>query len=294
MADGNDRMADETQQLTTTDHDRDAAHLRYVYPVVSRRAGGVSVGINLNTNNACNWHCVYCQVPNLKRGVAPAIDLELLEQELRGFLGEILHGDFMQQRVPEGCRTLHDIAISGNGEPTSSRQFDAVVELICRVMADFELTDKIKLVLITNGSYLHRPEVRRGLEIMATEADGEVWFKVDSATCEGIRRINGVSLSPERLRQQLELSAALCPTWIQSCMFAWDGEPPSDGETGAYLDFIAALVRDQIPVKGVLLYGVARPPMQEEASHISVLDGDWMRAFAARIEGAGLPVRLSL
>ena len=191
----------------------------------------------------------------------------------------------MQQRVPEGCRTLHDIAISGNGEPTSSRQFDTVVELICRIMADFELTDKIKL---------HRPEVRRGLETMATEVNGEVWFKVDSATCEGIRRINGVSLSPERLRKQLELSAALCPTWIQSCMFAWDGEPPSEAEVQAYLDFVAGLVQDGVAVKGVLLYGVARPSMQEEAGHVSALDGDWMQTFAARIEAQGLPVRLTL
>ncbi|PIU16966.1 MAG: radical SAM protein, partial [Gallionellales bacterium CG08_land_8_20_14_0_20_59_87] len=34
--------------LSTTDHSRDSAGLRYVYPVVSRRAGGVSIGINLN------------------------------------------------------------------------------------------------------------------------------------------------------------------------------------------------------------------------------------------------------
>lgn len=287
-------MADETQHLTTTDHDRDAVHLRYVYPVVSRRAGGVSVGVNLNTNNACNWHCAYCQVPNLTRGVAPAVDLVLLEQELRGFLHEILHGDFMRERVPEGCRTLHDIAISGNGEPTSSRRFDAVVELICRVMGDFGLTDQIKLVLITNGSYLHRPEVMRGLEMMAAKVDGEVWFKVDSATREGIRRINGVSLSPERLREQLETSASICPTWIQSCMFAWDGEPPSEAEVQAYLDFVAGLVQGGVAVKGVLLYGVARPSMQEEAGHVSALDGAWMQAFAAKIEALGLPVRLSL
>ncbi|MBS0311602.1 MAG: radical SAM protein, partial [Proteobacteria bacterium] len=55
-------------QLTSTNHDRDSAGMTYVYPVVSRRAGGVSVGINLNPNNACNWACVYCQVPNLTRG----------------------------------------------------------------------------------------------------------------------------------------------------------------------------------------------------------------------------------
>ena len=58
-------------RLTVTDHSRDSAGMTYVYPVVSRRAGGVSVGINLNPNNACNWACVYCQVPDLARGTAP-------------------------------------------------------------------------------------------------------------------------------------------------------------------------------------------------------------------------------
>src|SRR3989338_9353712 len=87
--------------LTITDHNRDVLGMKYIYPVISRRAGGVSVGINLNTNNACNWRCVYCQVPDLKRGGAPEVDLEKLAGELRGFLRELLQGDFMQQRVPE-------------------------------------------------------------------------------------------------------------------------------------------------------------------------------------------------
>ncbi|MEQ1895487.1 MAG: radical SAM protein, partial [Planctomycetota bacterium] len=34
--------------LGPENHDRAAAGLEYVYPVVSRRAGGVSLGINLN------------------------------------------------------------------------------------------------------------------------------------------------------------------------------------------------------------------------------------------------------
>jgi hypothetical protein len=78
--------------LNVTEHNRDSAGLRYVYPVVSRRAGGVSVGINLNTNNACNWRCIYCQVPDLKLGMAPPVDLTLLEQELRSAIakGELL------------------------------------------------------------------------------------------------------------------------------------------------------------------------------------------------------------
>ena len=82
--------------LNVTDHSRDNVGLTYIYPVVSRRAGGVSVGINLNPNNACNWRCIYCQVPELKRGAAPVIDLIRLEAELYIFLQEILYGSFMQ------------------------------------------------------------------------------------------------------------------------------------------------------------------------------------------------------
>ena len=44
--------------LDSTDHSRDSAGMTYVYPVVSRRAGGVSIGMNLNPNNACNWRCI--------------------------------------------------------------------------------------------------------------------------------------------------------------------------------------------------------------------------------------------
>ena len=152
----------QTLQLTSADHSRDSAGLTYVYPVVSRRAGGVSVGINLNTNNACNWRCIYCQVPDLQRGSAPPVDLALLEKELRGFLSELLHGNFMRESMPPEARRLNDIALSGNGEPTSAAEFEQVIELIGRIMAEFDLIGTIKLVLITNGSLMHRPNVRNG------------------------------------------------------------------------------------------------------------------------------------
>src|SRR6266481_393681 len=89
-------------RLTVADHDRGNAGLTYVYPVVSRRAGGVSVGINLNVNNACNWRCIYCQVPGLTRGAPPPVDLVKLERELSGFLQDVLHGDFLAARVRSG------------------------------------------------------------------------------------------------------------------------------------------------------------------------------------------------
>ncbi len=279
--------------LNTRNHDRDAAGLTYVYPVISRRAGGVSIGVNLNPNNACNWHCVYCQVPNLIRGSSPDIDIKLLNNELKYFIDELLHGDFMREHVSEDCQRICDVAISGNGEPTSCKQFDMVLETIISVLRDVNLLGYINIVLITNGSYVHRPQVRKGLELMAGH-NGELWFKVDSATDAGIARINGVTLSSDQLRKQLEIAAMSCPTWIQTCMFNWNGKPPDEMERTAYMNFIAALKRDAVPVKGVLLYAVARPSMQSEAVRVSALDADWMGNMAQCIEALGLSVKLSM
>lgn len=278
--------------LTPINHDRDSAGMTYVYPVVSRRAGGVSVGVNLNPNNACNWACVYCQVPNLVRGTAPEIDLAQLEAELRAMLRDILHGNFMQMRVPEGARRLNDIALSGNGEPTSAKAFPQVIELIGRVMADFDLVGKIKLVLITNGSLADRPRVQDGLGKMAA-LNGEVWFKFDSATAAGMRNINQTRIAPDKQFERLAAAARLCPTWLQTCLFAFDGAPPSEAEQAAYLAAVERIRQQRIPLRGVLLYGLARPSMQPQASRLSALPAEWLEAFAEKIRATGLTVKVS-
>ena len=278
--------------LTPANHDRDAAGMTYVYPVVSRRAGGVSVGINLNPNNACNWACVYCQVPNLIRGTAPPISLPQLETELRTMLTDILHGDFMQTRVPEDARRLNDIALSGNGEPTSAREFPQVIELISRVMSDFGLAGKIKLVLITNGSLIDRPRVQEGLRKIAA-LGGEVWFKLDSATAAGMRRINQTRIAPSIQLERLKLATSLCPTWIQTCMFGMDGEPPPDTEQSAYLELMCQLATQQVAVKGVLLYGLARPSLQAAAPRLSALSATWLTQFADKIRAMNIQVSVT-
>ena len=279
--------------LNTQNHDRDNAGMMYVYPVVSRRAGGVSVGINLNPNGACNWHCVYCQVPDLKRGVAPDIGLGLLREELTAMLNDIVHGDFMQQRVPDACQKFCDIAISGNGEPTSCRVFDTVVSTIIEVMHTFDLVGRIPLRLITNGSYVHQSHVQRGLQLMAKHK-GEVWIKVDAVTADGIAKINGVKALPELLFKQIKAVAKVCPTWVQTCMFAWDGKPPSDDEVTMYLSFLEGLKGEGVPIQGILLYGLARPSMQQEAVHISALDVAWMELMQVKLSDVGFSVKLSI
>jgi wyosine [tRNA(Phe)-imidazoG37] synthetase (radical SAM superfamily) len=273
-------------------HDRDAAGLTYVYPVVSRRAGGVSVGINLNVNNACNWRCVYCQVPGLVYGKGPEIDLELLERELEGMLRRTLEPSWMQRTVPEGSRRLNDVAFSGNGEPTSSPQFAGAVERAVRVLERLGLEGRVPIVLITNGSLVQHAEVQRGLERMATSG-GQVWFKLDSATAEGQARIQSNAAGVDRTRRNLATAARLCPTWLQTCMFRWNGQQPSPEEQGAYLDFLTELRGLEPSILGVLLYGLARPSHQPEAAELEALDEAWLRSFAERIERTGTPVRVT-
>lgn len=279
--------------MSTTDHDRASASLTYVYPVVSRRAGGVSLGINLNPNNACNWRCIYCQVPGLVRGSAPPVDLSLLEKELRGFLHELLHGDFMQTQVPEEMRRFNDIALSGNGEPTSAAEFAQVVSLIARVRREAGVLETVKTVLITNGSLLHRPEVQQGLRELA-QINGEVWFKLDRASEAGMQRVNDTRTNMDKVRANLIAAIELCPTWLQTCWFSLDGMAPSQQDEGDYLDFVEALLRAGHRPQGVLLYGLARSSQQPEAARLSALPAEDLQSFAERIRKLGLTVRVSV
>ena len=272
--------------LTIADHRRDSAGLLYVYPVVSRRARGVSVGINLNPNAACNWSCVYCQVADLKRGGPPPVDLPRLEQELRGFLGEVVHGDFLVRCVPEDSRRLSDVAFSGDGEPTTASEFAAVVAIVERVLRDLGLLGSLIPRLITNGSQLHREGVREGIARLGA-LGGEVWFKIDRASEEGAAIVNGIRRTPQQTQAALLNCAQLAPTWVQTCWFALDGEPPGQAEEDAYLALIAE-VREKI--RGVHLYGLARPSQQPQASRLTPLTAPELERFARRIRELGVEV----
>lgn len=277
--------------LSIGDHSRDSAGLQYVYPVVSRRAGGVSIGINLNPNNACNWRCIYCQVPDLQRGSAPPIDIDKLEQELRGFLDDVFEGDFLARNVAEDARRVNDIAISGNGEPTSAVELENIVERIRVVRDEFAAARALKIILITNGSLVQRAGVQRGLTALA-QAGGEIWFKIDSATKAGMRRINSIESTPARVLKNLLTAAALCPTYIQTCLFMQDGKIPSATERAAYVALLVSALGQGAVLKGVFLYGPARESLQPEAPNLAILPGTWLQDFSQTISALGVAVKV--
>lgn len=277
-------------QLSIQDHRRDSAGMTYVYPVLSRRAGGVSVGINLNPNNACNWRCIYCQVPNLTRGGPPPIDLGRLASELSDMLQQLYQGDYLERHAPPEARRVVDIAFSGNGEPTSASDFPAAVQCVGRVLDGLRLNVPPPIRLITNGSLLDRQTVQRGIAQVG-QRNGEVWFKLDVVGESAMRHINGIGIRPATVLRRLRRCGELCPTWVQTCWLAYDGKPPTDADFSRYLNLLGDA---QERLAGIHLYGLARPSMQADASHLQALPAQWLEARAERIrEKTGLTVRVS-
>src|SRR5215472_10106119 len=134
---------------------------RYIYPVLARRTGGVSIGVNLNVDKICNFGCIYCEVNRRASPLIKDVDLEALTTEMRATLalaqsGELLRdARFAGQAAPDGAPLrVTDIAFSGDGEPTSFRNFKEVVERTIALRNDAGLSN-VKIVVITNASLFH-------------------------------------------------------------------------------------------------------------------------------------------
>jgi wyosine [tRNA(Phe)-imidazoG37] synthetase (radical SAM superfamily) len=272
-------MSVSKQYLSIHDHSRELSGLKYIYSVISRRAGGLSIGVNLNVNNACNWQCIYCEIPNLTRGSPPPIELDVLEDELRFFLHEIIHGDYMEKNVAIEDRHLKDIAFSGNGEPTSAEEFPQIILIVKKVLEEFNLLHKIKLRLITNGSLMHQSPVIKSVE-MLKEINGEVWFKVDAVTEESIQIINQVNLKRHQILERLKNCATACPTFVQTCIFSIDGKNPSEKDIDAYVQLMSEIKSD---IQGVHIYGLARPSLQPQAKRLGRISEEVLEGIAKKL-----------
>ncbi len=282
-------MSVSKQYLSIHDHSRELSGLKYIYSVISRRAGGLSIGVNLNVNNACNWQCIYCEIPNLTRGSPPPIELDVLENELRFFLHEIIHGDYMEKNVAIEDRHLKDIAFSGNGEPTSAEEFPQVILIVKKILEEFNLLHKIKIRLITNGSLMHKESVLEGIQVLA-KMNGEVWFKVDAALEESTKVINQVNIKPQQAIDRLKRCSEICPTFVQTCIFTIDNKEPNNKEIDAYIKLIDSAKKS---IKGVHLYGIARPSMQPEAYRLGRVNINVLENIADQLHNNGIESTVS-
>jgi wyosine [tRNA(Phe)-imidazoG37] synthetase (radical SAM superfamily) len=252
-------------------HPRRFADNRFVYPVVSRRSQGISIGVNLNPDKICNFDCIYCQVDRRSPAETRFVELDQLMRELDDVIQLVISGDLYQfpqfQSVPDHLRRLNDIAFSGDGEPTTYRNFDEILSRTAELKQRHGL-DATKLVLITNASMFHHAAVQRGLAIMDAH-QGEIWAKLDAGTPEYFQLIERTPIPFQQILDNILLAAKVRPLVIQSLFLRLHDEPPSEAEIDAYVQRLKDITAAGGQLSLVQVYTVARPPAESSVTALS-------------------------
>ncbi len=252
-------------------HARRWQDFHYVYPVVSRRSGGLSIGVNLNIDKACNFDCIYCCVD---RSVAPVrrdVDLAQVRDELGRMLELATSGRIWEEsdfsHVQPRFRRINDIAFSGDGEPTAYPRFDEA----CQVAADLKRArglDDVKIVVITNATMFDRPGVQRALAVL-DDNGGEVWAKLDAGTEDYYRLIDRTKFPLAKVLDNTLACGRVRPIVIQSLFMQVHGQPVPEAEYDAYLQRIHDLIEGGCRIKLVQLYTTARWTAEAYVSPLS-------------------------
>jgi wyosine [tRNA(Phe)-imidazoG37] synthetase (radical SAM superfamily) len=254
-----------------SDHARLFERNRFVYPVLSRRSGGISIGVNLNPDKICNFDCIYCQGDRRSEAESRFVELDQLLRELSDVLDVVTTGELFDDpefaAVPVELRRLNDIAFSGDGEPTTYRNFDEIIERVAALKTSKGLT-AVKLVLITNASMFHRPAVVRGLELLDAN-NGEVWAKLETGTEEFYQLVERTKIPFRQVLDNITRAAQARPIVIQSLFMRIEGESPPESEIEAYIDRLRDIVADGGQIKLVQVYTVARRPAEDFVSPLS-------------------------
>ena len=278
------------RRLDFRDHRRELGENRYVYPVVSRRSGGLSIGINLNPDKVCNFDCPYCQVDRTVPGATRDVDLALLEMELNDLLGRAA-GDLWSHppfdTVAPSLRTVRDIALSGDGEPTSCPGFGKAIEAVQRARLAHGLPD-LPLVLITNATLFHRPAVSAALHRF-TELGGCIWAKLDAGTEPFFHQVCGTTLSFDRVLQNIGEATQHHRVTLQCMFHRTNGEAPPAAEVQAWSRRIAGFLERGGCIEGVQVYTVARAPADPACTPLTKEE---LEQIAALPQGLGLQVEV--
>lgn len=267
------------------DHRRAWLDFDYCYPVISRRSRGVSLGVDLNPDKVCNFHCVYCEVDHATPPRRKDVDVDQVVSEMAALLDLVQSGELFQvghfaSARPEQ-RRLNDIALSGNGEPTTAKAFPEIVSRIASIKKARGLDD-VKLVLITNATRLQHPDTVRGLDTMM-EAQGEIWAKLDMGTEEAYHAINRSAVPFSRILENLAFAGQRWPLTLQTLLLSWQGHGPSEADVEAYLGRIRTLRAQGARIQGLQLYTVARPTPEAEARPLPASEMD---RLGARVKDA--------
>jgi wyosine [tRNA(Phe)-imidazoG37] synthetase (radical SAM superfamily) len=292
---------------------------RYVYPVVSRRSKGISIGVNLNPDKVCNFDCIYCSVDrtenikhktrNIKLEGADVaqnavdlrgpVDLGVLRGELEGMLEVVRSGEIYRfepfDRIPGALRRVNDVAFSGDGEPTSCGNFfeacGVAAECLERRNAEGGMRngEGIKIVVITNATLFHRARVREALAFLDRH-NGEIWGKLDAGTEEYYRVVDRSAVPFERVLENLRWCCLARATVIQSLFMRVHGVGPPETEIAAYVGRLREIVAAGGRIKLVQVYTVARGTTE---AYATALSAEELEGIARRVrEGVGVSVEV--
>ncbi len=264
-----------------------------MYPVLSRRSGGMSIGVNLNPDKICNFDCIYCQVNRTTASETRFVEIQQLLDELQHMLELVLSGDIYTTEcfsaVPKHLRRLNDIAFSGDGEPTTYKNFDDIIgqcamlkQNISQHYTDSNLqqpSDPIKMVLITNASMFHREHVERGLKIL-DQNQGEIWAKLDAGTDDYYQLIERTAIPFQQVLDNLLTTARIRPLVIQSLFMQVNGTPPSEHEIQAYCQRLNEITDNGGSLASVQIYTIARQPAE---SYVTPLADEYVDAIVKQV-----------
>ncbi len=271
-----------------TAHERSFDSNRFVYPVVSRRSAGVSIGVNLNPDKVCNFDCIYCQVDRVEKSETRFVELPELLRELGEMLTLVASGAIYATEkfrdTSAHLRRLNDIAFSGDGEPTTYRNFDEIIAACAELKRKHGLND-VKMVLITNASMFHRPEVQRGLALLDAN-NGEIWAKLDAGTDEYYHLIDRTTIPFRQVLDNIAAAAQVRPIVIQSLFMRVNDVPPSHAEIDAFCERLNEFSASGGSIKLVQIYTIARRPAE---SFVTPLSNEEVDVITAKVrEKTGL------
>jgi wyosine [tRNA(Phe)-imidazoG37] synthetase (radical SAM superfamily) len=250
---------------------REFLNNHFVYVVVSPRARGLSVGVNMNPDRQCNFNCVYCEV---RRDGPPGlenVDVDAMELELKETLAFVRAGRLRElpayRGLPDELLQLRHVALSGDGEPTLSPTFSEALQAVVHVRA-LSAPPFFKLVLITNGTGLDLPHVKRGLDSF-TQSD-EIWIKLDGGTQAYVNKVNQTDVPLERILANIVLTGRKRPVIIQSLFPAIGGEEPPAEEVDQYAQRLLALKSAGTQISLVQIYSATRPVTNHDCGHLKL------------------------
>ena len=266
-------------------HPRTWREFRYCYPVVSRRSRGLSLGVNLNPDQACNFDCVYCSVDRRVPSTVREVDEAALERELDALLELAASGTIWREepfdRTPEALRRLNDIAFSGDGEPTSYAGFAGMLTLATRLVTARGLD--ARLVVITNATLFQKATVRDAL--LGLRPQDEVWAKLDAGSEDWYRAVDRSDVPLSRILGNLRDLGRRRPLVIQSLWCRLHGEAPPGHELDAWAARLRWLLDEGAQIDRVQVYTTARATTEAWAT---ALTAEELEGIAKRVRGLGL------